>query len=84
MFRKGLSLQNVSETVVQEIKKLLLVHPMLVIVTKATILGDRCATNEVKWLVNVRPKILMFAVLLNFCIRLQKINFIFKKRLLVC
>ncbi|XP_057972454.1 DNA repair protein XRCC2 homolog isoform X2 [Malania oleifera] len=37
--RKRLSLQSVSETVVQEIRKLLLVHPMLILTTKATILG---------------------------------------------
>ncbi|XP_041014011.1 DNA repair protein XRCC2 homolog isoform X2 [Juglans microcarpa x Juglans regia] len=39
--RKTPSLQTVSETVVQEIRKLLLLHPMLVIATKATIFGDR-------------------------------------------
>ncbi|KDP34460.1 hypothetical protein JCGZ_11931 [Jatropha curcas] len=47
--RKGLSLQNVSITIVQEIKKLLLLHPMLVIASKAAILGNTCASNEVKW-----------------------------------
>ncbi|XP_015572745.1 DNA repair protein XRCC2 homolog isoform X1 [Ricinus communis] len=47
--RKGFSLQNVWETIVQEIKKLLLVHPMLVIAAKATILGNRYAANNIKW-----------------------------------
>ncbi|EEF46552.1 X-ray repair cross complementing protein 2, xrcc2, putative [Ricinus communis] len=46
--RKGFSLQNVWETIVQEIKKLLLVHPMLVIAAKATILGNRYAANNIK------------------------------------
>ncbi|KAM7258854.1 hypothetical protein ACFE04_014595 [Oxalis oulophora] len=39
--RKCFSLQSVSETVVQELKRLLLVHPLLVIASKANILGDR-------------------------------------------
>ncbi|GLT47765.1 hypothetical protein SLA2020_214290 [Shorea laevis] len=47
--RKILSLQTVSETVVQELRKLLLVHPMLVISTKAAILQDRYSVNEIKW-----------------------------------
>ncbi|KAH7569795.1 hypothetical protein ACOSP7_017623 [Xanthoceras sorbifolium] len=47
--RKSLSLQSVSETVVQEMRKLLLVHPMVVIATKATIIGDKNSTKEVKW-----------------------------------
>ncbi|XP_026388185.1 DNA repair protein XRCC2 homolog isoform X1 [Papaver somniferum] len=37
--RKSLSLQSVVETVVKEIQKLLLVQPMLLLATKATILG---------------------------------------------
>ncbi|MCL7037877.1 hypothetical protein MKW94_023593 [Papaver nudicaule] len=37
---KSLSLQSVVETVVKEIQKLLLVQPMLLLATKATILGD--------------------------------------------
>ncbi|KAF4381234.1 hypothetical protein G4B88_015500 [Cannabis sativa] len=45
--RKSLSLQSVSETVVQEMKRLLLMHPMLVIATKTVSLGDRYA-NEVQ------------------------------------
>ncbi|KAJ4839440.1 hypothetical protein Tsubulata_025348 [Turnera subulata] len=45
--RKGLSLQQVLETVVQEIKNLMQVHPVLVIATKATIMADRHAENEV-------------------------------------
>ncbi|KAG8657580.1 DNA repair protein XRCC2 homolog isoform X2 [Manihot esculenta] len=47
--RKALSLHNVYATVVQEIKKLLLLHPMLVIASKATILGSRYAANAGKW-----------------------------------
>ncbi|KAM7251714.1 hypothetical protein ACFE04_023597 [Oxalis oulophora] len=47
--RKCLSLQSVSETVVQELKRLLLVHPLLVIATKANILGDRYVKSEGKW-----------------------------------
>ncbi|XP_042983997.1 DNA repair protein XRCC2 homolog isoform X2 [Carya illinoinensis] len=46
--RKTPSLQTVSETVVQEIRKLLLLHPMLVIATKATIFGDRYSMTETK------------------------------------
>ncbi|KAA8547091.1 hypothetical protein F0562_003520 [Nyssa sinensis] len=46
--RKILSLQSVSETVVQEIRKLLMVHPMLVLVTKAANLVDKYSTNEAK------------------------------------
>lgn len=46
--RRGLSLQTVSDTVVQEIQKLLLVHPMLVLATKAANLGDKYLKNEVK------------------------------------
>ncbi|XP_059640736.1 DNA repair protein XRCC2 homolog isoform X2 [Cornus florida] len=45
--RKSFSFQNVSETVVQEIRKLLLVHPMLVLATKAANLGDKYSTKEV-------------------------------------
>nr|GMD79320.1 DNA repair protein XRCC2 homolog isoform X1 [Ipomoea batatas] len=45
--RKSLSLQSVSETVVQEIRKILLVHPMLVLSTKAISLEDKYASNEV-------------------------------------
>uniref|UniRef100_A0A5B7CBR6 RecA family profile 1 domain-containing protein n=1 Tax=Davidia involucrata TaxID=16924 RepID=A0A5B7CBR6_DAVIN len=44
--RKSLSLQSVSETVVQEIRKLLMVQPMLVLATKAANLGNRYSTNE--------------------------------------
>ncbi|XP_024026174.1 DNA repair protein XRCC2 homolog isoform X2 [Morus notabilis] len=46
--RKSFSLQSISETVVQEMKKLLLVHPMLVIATKTTNLGERYSANEVQ------------------------------------
>ncbi|CAN1171804.1 DNA repair protein XRCC2 homolog [Linum perenne] len=38
--RKGFSLDKIWEAVVREIRRVLLVHPMLVITTKATILGD--------------------------------------------
>ncbi|KAK7264154.1 hypothetical protein RJT34_31758 [Clitoria ternatea] len=48
--RKKLFLQSVSEAVVQNIKKLLQVHPMLIIATKSVIFGNRYSTasNEVK------------------------------------
>ncbi|XP_023550059.1 DNA repair protein XRCC2 homolog isoform X1 [Cucurbita pepo subsp. pepo] len=39
--RKGFSLANMLEAAVEEIKKLLLVHPSIVIASKATIFGDR-------------------------------------------
>lgn len=45
--RKSLSLQSVSDAVVREIRKLLLVHPMLVLATKSTNLWERSST-EVK------------------------------------
>lgn len=45
--RKSLSLQSVSDAVVREIQKLLLVHPMLVLATKSTNLWERSST-EVK------------------------------------
>ncbi|XP_010546354.1 PREDICTED: DNA repair protein XRCC2 homolog [Tarenaya hassleriana] len=38
--RKNLSLKNVVETIVQEMKRLLQVHSMIIIATKATIFGD--------------------------------------------
>lgn len=44
--RKILSLQRMLETVVQEIRKLLQVHPMLVIATKATILTNAASSNQ--------------------------------------
>ncbi|XWS22995.1 hypothetical protein CRYUN_Cryun29cG0082900 [Craigia yunnanensis] len=50
--RKSLDLQSVSETVVLEIKKLLLVHPMLVMATKVAILGNR---NYRKWSATDNP-----------------------------
>lgn len=48
--RKKLFLQTVSEAVVQNIKKLLQVHPMLIIATKSVIFGNRYSTasNDVK------------------------------------
>ncbi|XP_061342154.1 DNA repair protein XRCC2 homolog [Gastrolobium bilobum] len=48
--RQKLFLQSVSEAVVQDIKKLLQEHPMLVIATKSVIFGNKHSTssNEVK------------------------------------
>ncbi|KAL2329105.1 hypothetical protein Fmac_022532 [Flemingia macrophylla] len=48
--KKKLFLQTVSEAVVQNIRKLLQVHPMLVIATKSVIFGNKYSTvsNEVK------------------------------------
>lgn len=46
--RKYLSLQSVAETVVQEIRKLLQVQPMLVLATKTNILGMGAITSDVK------------------------------------
>ncbi|XP_044490287.1 DNA repair protein XRCC2 homolog isoform X2 [Mangifera indica] len=45
--RKSLSLLGVLETIVQEINNLLLVHPLVVIATKTTIIGDKSSTNEI-------------------------------------
>ncbi|XWS69523.1 hypothetical protein CRYUN_Cryun04dG0185900 [Craigia yunnanensis] len=47
--RKSLHLQSVSETVVQEIRKLLLKHHMLVMATKTAILGNRYSMNDSRW-----------------------------------
>ncbi|KAI3917249.1 hypothetical protein MKX01_000026 [Papaver californicum] len=47
--RKSLSLQSVVETVVKEIQKLLLVQPMLLLATKATILGDGEFKRSLGW-----------------------------------
>lgn len=44
--RKHFSLQGVTENVVQEIQKLLLVHPMLVLASKTASLGEKYSTNE--------------------------------------
>uniref|UniRef100_A0A1J3K803 DNA repair protein XRCC2-like protein n=1 Tax=Noccaea caerulescens TaxID=107243 RepID=A0A1J3K803_NOCCA len=44
--RKSLSLTNVVETIVQELKKLLQVHSLVVIATKATIYEEKFSTNE--------------------------------------
>ncbi|XP_031401782.1 DNA repair protein XRCC2 homolog isoform X2 [Punica granatum] len=44
--RKSPSLQSVWEVVVQDLRKLLLVHPMLVIASKATILGNTVNEGE--------------------------------------
>ncbi|KAM0960967.1 hypothetical protein ACFX13_020722 [Malus domestica] len=46
--RKRLSLQSVSDAVVQEIRKLQLVHPMLVIAAKEIILGNAYGAYEAK------------------------------------
>ncbi|KAL3347478.1 hypothetical protein AABB24_021249 [Solanum stoloniferum] len=45
--RRSLSLQSVSAIVVQEIQKILLVHPMLVLTTKAASLQDKFTSREV-------------------------------------
>ncbi|CAI0397984.1 unnamed protein product [Linum tenue] len=46
--RRGISLDSIVEAVVREMKKVLVVHPMLVMVTKATVLGgDRSGSNDV-------------------------------------
>lgn len=45
--RKHISLQSLAETVVQEIRKLLQVQPMLVLATKADMFGN-ASTNELK------------------------------------
>ena len=47
MDRKSLSLQTVVETVVQEIQRLLVVHPMLVLATKSAAFGDKQSITEV-------------------------------------
>ncbi|KAJ4878590.1 DNA repair protein XRCC2-like protein [Raphanus sativus] len=44
--RKSLSLTNVVETIVQEMKKLMRVHSLVVIATKATIYEEKYPTNE--------------------------------------
>ncbi|KAE8719225.1 DNA repair protein XRCC2-like protein [Hibiscus syriacus] len=44
--RKSWNIQNVSEAVVQEIRRLLSLHPMLVMATKAVVLGNKYSTNE--------------------------------------
>lgn len=53
-----------SETVVQEMRKLLLVHPMVVIAAKVISLVDRYSTNEVQRLVPEIPNRFSWAVLL--------------------
>ncbi|VFQ69508.1 unnamed protein product [Cuscuta campestris] len=45
--RKCFSLQGVSETVVQEIKKILLAHPMVVLSTKTVSIEDKYTSNEI-------------------------------------
>lgn len=46
--RKTLFLQSVSEAVVQDIKKLLQVHPMLVIATKSVIFWNKSSTASIE------------------------------------
>ncbi|XP_042508106.1 DNA repair protein XRCC2 homolog isoform X2 [Macadamia integrifolia] len=46
--RKSISLQSVTETVVQEIQNLLQMQPMLVLASKATIFGDGPLSSEAK------------------------------------
>ncbi|XP_074370271.1 DNA repair protein XRCC2 homolog isoform X2 [Apium graveolens] len=46
--RKGLSLQAVSEIVVEEIRKLLKLHRVLILTTKTVNLQDRFLTHEIK------------------------------------
>lgn len=45
--RKGLSLQAVSEIVVEELRKLLQLHPMLILTTKTVNLQDRFFKHEI-------------------------------------
>ncbi|XP_011096880.1 DNA repair protein XRCC2 homolog [Sesamum indicum] len=45
--RKSLSLQTVAESIVQEIQRLLLVHPMLVLAAKSAAFGDKQSTTHV-------------------------------------
>ncbi|KAG8378416.1 hypothetical protein BUALT_Bualt08G0135100 [Buddleja alternifolia] len=45
--RKNLSLQTVAETVVKEIQRVLLVHPMLVLAAKSASFGDKQSKSEV-------------------------------------
>uniref|UniRef100_A0A0V0IE43 Putative DNA repair protein XRCC2-like n=1 Tax=Solanum chacoense TaxID=4108 RepID=A0A0V0IE43_SOLCH len=45
--RRSLSLQSVSDIAVQEIQKILVVHPMLVLTTKAASLQDKFTSREV-------------------------------------
>lgn len=46
-----MSLQSIMENVSREIRKILQVNPMLVLATKATILGLETSTNDEKRLV---------------------------------
>ncbi|GAB2246582.1 hypothetical protein Droror1_Dr00002075 [Drosera rotundifolia] len=46
--RRTFSLQSVSETVVNEIRNVLLLHPMLVLTTKAAIFSDKGAKHDAK------------------------------------
>lgn len=71
--RKSLSLQSVSESVVQEIQKILLVHPMLVLTTKAASLQDKYTTREVR-LVSLHffcPKQININLVLHFFNRIR-------------
>ncbi|KAL7156072.1 hypothetical protein ABFS83_03G118700 [Erythranthe nasuta] len=44
--RKSISLQTVAETIVHEIQRLVLMHPMIVLATKSATFGDKQSTNE--------------------------------------
>lgn len=44
--RKSLSLQILAETIVQEIQRVLQVHPMLVLTTKSAAFGDKQSATE--------------------------------------
>ncbi|KAL3513522.1 hypothetical protein ACH5RR_026239 [Cinchona calisaya] len=54
--RKSLSLQSVTENVVQDIQKLLLVHPMLVLASKTTNSGDKYSADEVRRNIGSGPR----------------------------
>lgn len=46
MDRKSLSLQTVVAAAVQEMQRVLLAHPMLVLATKSALFGDKQSTTE--------------------------------------
>lgn len=61
--RKGLSLQAVSDTVVEELRMLLQLHPMVILTTKTVNLQGRCLKQEIKRLVAERNDLeVVFAV----------------------
>lgn len=71
MSRKSLSLQSAFEIVVQEMRKLIRVHPMLVIATKATSFGDRIFANDAYRLV---PHLLYLGLAVNFFLFIYKLS----------